>query len=74
MFEGALQGGNLVSLQAMARSSTNPNIRFLPIPRGDHFSVLSPTTRLLAEKILRDEGPACNLTITDAEMGKLLAK
>ena len=73
VFEGTGQG-NLASLRAMARSSTNPNVRFLAVRGANHFSILAPTTRLLADKILRDDGPASNLTVTDEELGKLFAK
>jgi dipeptidyl aminopeptidase/acylaminoacyl peptidase len=68
VFEGT--GGNITCLQAMARSSTNPKAQFLEVRGADHFSILAPTTRLIAEKILRDTGPACNLTLTEAEVGK----
>jgi acetyl esterase/lipase len=73
VFEGTVQG-NLSSLNAMARSSTNPNAHFLPVRGANHFSILAPATRLIADKILRDEGPASNLTFIEEEMGKLLRK
>src|SRR5262249_24344200 len=45
VFEGALFfRGNLGSLQAMARSSTNPKVQFLPVRGANHFSILAPTT------------------------------
>jgi acetyl esterase/lipase len=69
VIEGTSEG-NLGSLQAMARSSTNPNVHFLAVRGANHFSVLAPTTRLLAEKVLRDDGPACNLTLTEEEASK----
>lgn len=67
VFEGTVQG-NLRSLDGMARSSTNPQVHFLPVRGADHFSLLAPTNRLIAEKILRDEGPTCNLAFTEEEM------
>ncbi len=73
VFEGTVQG-NLRSLQAMARSSTNPNAHFVPVRGANHFSILAPTTRLIADKILRDDGPTCNLTFTEEEVGKLFTK
>lgn len=69
VFEGTLQS-NLASLQAMARHSTNPNIHFLPVRGATHFSILAPTTRLIAAKILRDDGPVSNLTFTEEELDK----
>jgi dipeptidyl aminopeptidase/acylaminoacyl peptidase len=73
VFEGTSQG-NLRSLQAMARASTNPKVHFLPVRGATHFSVLAATTRLLADKILRDDGPQCNLTVTEEEVNNLFAK
>ena len=67
-------GGNLSSLQAMARISDNPKVRFLPVKGATHFSVLAPTTRLIAEKILRDDGDSCNLTFTEEEVSKPFTK
>ncbi len=72
VFEGV--EGNIASLQIMARSSTNPNIHFMPVLGATHFSILAPTTRLVAERILRDDGSACNLTFTAEELRKLFAK
>jgi acetyl esterase/lipase len=73
VFEGTTQG-NLMSLQAMARSSTNPNPHFLAVRGGSHFSILAPTTRLIAEKILGDGSPTCNLTFTEEEVSRPFAR
>ena len=69
VFEGTVQG-NLDSLQAMARSSQNPKLHFHPVKGANHFSVLAPTNRLIAQKILRDDGPTANLAFTEEELGK----
>jgi hypothetical protein len=58
----------------MARTSTNPKVQFLPVRGANHFSVLLPTTRLIAEKIVRDDGAACNLAFTEDEVKKPFAK
>ncbi|HEV3261266.1 MAG TPA: prolyl oligopeptidase family serine peptidase [Gemmataceae bacterium] len=73
VFEGTVQG-NIGSLQAMARSSTNPHAHFVAIRGANHFSSLAPTTRLIADKVLRDDGPACNLTFTEEEVSKPFAR
>jgi acetyl esterase/lipase len=73
VLEGTVQG-NLASLQAMSRASTNPKITFLPVRGANHFSILAPTTRLIAAKILRDEGAATNLTLTEDEVNKLFGR
>jgi dipeptidyl aminopeptidase/acylaminoacyl peptidase len=70
IFEGTIKSANLNSLQAMARASTNPKAHFLPVRGADHFSLLAPTTRLIAARILRDDGPTCNLTFTEEEVNK----
>jgi dipeptidyl aminopeptidase/acylaminoacyl peptidase len=69
VLEGTAQG-NIDSLNAMARSSNNPNVHFLPVRGATHFSILAPTTRLLAAKVVRDDGPTCNLTLTEQELSR----
>ncbi len=73
VFEGTVQG-NLSSLQAMARSSNNPQVQFFPVKGATHFSILAPTTRLIAEKVLRDDGPKCNLSFTEEELARPFGK
>lgn len=74
VLEGSSGQGNIGALRAMARTSSNPNVHFLPVAGANHFSLLAPTTRLIADKILRDEGPTCNLSFTEAELSKVLGK
>jgi dipeptidyl aminopeptidase/acylaminoacyl peptidase len=69
VFEGTVQG-NLASLRALERASTNPKVRFHPVKGANHFSILAPTTRVIAAKILRDDGPATNLAFTEAELNR----
>lgn len=69
VLEGTTEG-NLRSLQVLSRSSTNPKIHFHPVKGHNHFSILAPMNRLIAEKILRDEGPTSNIAFTDAELNK----
>jgi Fe-S cluster assembly iron-binding protein IscA/pimeloyl-ACP methyl ester carboxylesterase len=72
VFEGT--GGNRSALQAMARSSKNPKVRFFEIKGADHFGVLAPTNRLIAERIQRDTGPTCGLAFTEEELNKPFTK
>ena len=58
----------------MARTSTNPQVHFFQVRGATHFSILAPTTRLIADKILRDDGAACNLSFTEEEVNKPFAK
>jgi dipeptidyl aminopeptidase/acylaminoacyl peptidase len=66
--------GNLSSLKAMARASRNPMVHFLPVRGADHFSILAPTTRLIAESMLRDDGPETNLDFTEQQLSQLFAR
>jgi acetyl esterase/lipase len=73
VLEGTVDG-NLGSLQSMARNSKNSNVHFLPARGADHFSILFPTTRLIAQKILRDDGSTCSLALTEDEVSKLFGR
>jgi dipeptidyl aminopeptidase/acylaminoacyl peptidase len=72
VIEGA--GGNATELQAMARSSKNERVRFFEVRGANHFSVLAPTNRLIAEKVLKDTGPTCNLSFTAEDLNKPFKK
>ena len=67
-------GGNISSLQAMARVSTNPKAHFIAIQGAGHFATLAPTNELIAAKILQDTGDACNISITEDEVNRNFAK
>jgi dipeptidyl aminopeptidase/acylaminoacyl peptidase len=71
VLEGAEQG-NIDSLQAMARMSSNSNIHFHPVPRATHFTIIAPATRLIAAKILQDNGTAANIAFSDAELDRVV--
>jgi dipeptidyl aminopeptidase/acylaminoacyl peptidase len=73
VFEGTVDS-NLGSLQAMARTSTNPQAHFLPVRGANHFDLLAPVNRHIAAKILRDDGPTCTLAFTEDEVNKLVGK
>jgi dipeptidyl aminopeptidase/acylaminoacyl peptidase len=73
VFEGTRQG-NLDALQALSRASSNPQVHFHAIEGGTHFSILAPTTRLVAAKILQDNGPTCNIAFTAQELNKAFAR
>jgi dipeptidyl aminopeptidase/acylaminoacyl peptidase len=69
VIEGTRQG-NIDQLKAMAKSTKNATVHFLPVSGATHFSILGPTNRLIAEKILKDDGATCNVTLTEAELSK----
>jgi acetyl esterase/lipase len=68
------EGGNILSLQAMAGASHNPMLHFHPIKRGDHFSALGRATQLAAQKIVNDNGPTCNISFSDGELDRLTSR
>jgi acetyl esterase/lipase len=73
VFEGT-RGTNIRSLQWMAEYSTNSNVKYLPIKRADHFSLLAPMNTLIAKKILNDTGEKTNLTFSGAELAAVMKK
>jgi hypothetical protein len=58
----------------MARASTNPQVHFVPVTGANHFNLLAPTTKLIAEKILRDDGPTSHLSFTEDEVTKVVGQ
>jgi dienelactone hydrolase len=73
VFAGTVRDGALPSLQAMSQSATNPKVHFLSVTGADHFNILAPTNRLIAEKILRDDGPECEIAFTTEELSRPFA-
>ncbi|MFZ4775191.1 MAG: alpha/beta hydrolase family protein [Terrimicrobiaceae bacterium] len=74
VFEGTKQPSNLDSLQAMERTSTNRMVHFLAVSGANHFSILAPTTHLLASKVLHDDGPVTNVACTAEELQNLFGR
>ncbi len=66
--------GNIAALQAMAKSSTNPKVHFVPIQGASHFATLAPTNDLIARKILQDSGEVSNISITEDEVNRNFAR
>jgi len=73
VFEGTVNG-NLDSLRVLADSSSESNVQFFEVDGANHFNILAPTNRLIAEKILHDDGPTCNLTFTAEELNTPFAR
>jgi dienelactone hydrolase len=67
-------GGNIESLRALQQASQNPLVRFFPVQGADHFNILAPGTKLLAETILSDVGPTTELAISQQELSSLFGK
>lgn len=68
VIEGAAERGNVGALRAMAKATSNPAIRFLPIAGYDHFSVLAPANELIAKKILGDTGQTTQIAMAASEL------
>jgi len=69
VFEGAVSPSNVGDLESMRKSTTNPFLHFYAVPNASHFSILAPTTKLIAGKILADDtGDATTINFTDAEL------
>ena len=68
------RAGNVGPLRAMERTTKNPKARFFVVAGANHFNVLAPTNRIIAEKILKDTGPTCNLTFTEEEFNTAFQK
>jgi hypothetical protein len=56
IIEGENEPGNIASLEELKTLSQNPRIQFLPVKGKDHFSVIAPFSRRIAEQILKDTG------------------
>ena len=69
VFEGTR--GNLEALLSMQRASSNRLIQFYPLFGHSHFTDLAPMTRLLATKILGDNGSAPGITFTQQELDNI---
>ncbi len=71
VFEGTQ--GNIQSLRAMAKATTNPKAHFIEVQAADHFSVLAPTNDLIAQKIRQDTAEASNLAFSSEEVNRNFA-
>lgn len=74
VFEGAGGHSNINALRTMAADSTNPKVHFLGVKDADHFTVLAPTTELIAQKLLEDTGQVSSLFSTEEEVNRNFAR
>ncbi len=66
--------GNSECLERMEEASQNDNIRCYVLEDADHFSVLAPATRVVAEKILEDTGDEVSIAITQEELEEAMGE
>ena len=71
---GLLSTTNIDALKRMRQKSKNPNIVFLPVESADHFTILAPVTKVVAQKILQDAGPTSTIRLTEAELAAPFAR
>ena len=67
VLEGSNQG-NVQALLTLKNASSNSQISFHPVAGANHFNILAPVTQKIAEKILQDQGPTTNITITEDDL------
>jgi acetyl esterase/lipase len=70
VFEGEQPRSNIDCLRALQQTSQNPLVHFHPVPNASHFSILQPTTRLIAQKILQDKGTELNIAFINDELAQ----
>ncbi len=60
--------GNIDALQFMRKNSTNPHIIFVEVPAANHFEILGPTNRLIAQKIIADKSASASIRLSPDEV------
>lgn len=70
VFEGVLDG-NTDALRALAGPS-NPQLRAFLVPKADHFSVLAPVSRVIADKLVSDVEAEPRIEIAGAELARVV--
>jgi len=68
VFEGTEPRSNIDQLKLLSRSTTNALAHFHPVKGANHFSLIRPLTRLIAAKVLHDEGPSSNIAFSEQEL------
>jgi dipeptidyl aminopeptidase/acylaminoacyl peptidase len=63
-------GGNITSLRAMAKISTNAKVRFVEIKGADHFATMAPINEFIARQILQDTGAEGTITLSADEVNR----
>lgn len=62
--------GNVDDLNDMKAENRNPLVHFIAAAGHDHFSILAPTTALIAERILTDTGPKSGIALSEADLAR----
>lgn len=72
VFEG--RGGNIGSLEAMAKTRHAGMVSFHPIDGGNHFNILAPISALVAEKIKEDRAAKPSISFSKQEVAVAMRK
>ncbi|MCH2204799.1 MAG: prolyl oligopeptidase family serine peptidase [Lentisphaerales bacterium] len=72
VFEGTT--GNIDSLLEMKQKSKNPLAHFYPLKGYDHFNCIYPLNELIAQKILADKSPDCEISFNEQSITSELNK
>jgi dipeptidyl aminopeptidase/acylaminoacyl peptidase len=68
VFEGTGGRSNILSLRMLMRLPHPDCVHFYPVSGVDHFAILHPLNRLIAQKILADAGPKTNISFSEQEL------
>lgn len=74
VFAGESGDGALPDVQTMARAAGNRWVKFFIVAGANHFDILAPTNRLIADKIVRDTGVDCRIGFTTVELNNFFIK
>jgi hypothetical protein len=66
--DGANPISNATSLPFLVRGAGSAPLKTYVVPGVNHFSVLSPVSRLLATKIIADTGATSNIALSNEEL------
>lgn len=64
--------GNSENLERMERSYQSDALHYFVVENADHFSVLAPATKVVAEKILADTDAEVNINISQSELDEAM--
>jgi len=71
VFEGMDEPSNIDSVATMEKACRNPRVGFYGVAGADHFSILAPASRVVAERILQDVGPKVSMDFSEADIAGL---
>ena len=64
--------GNSECLERMEQACQSDSLHYFVVENADHFSVLAPATRLVAQKILEDTGDTPGISVTMEELDEAM--